>query len=81
MKTSEEILTERNKIAATLGTKEVQEVLENFLETARRDLKNCVPTTSDPNSYNVHRALGRVEEIEYLIMQGKMATKPIKKKE
>lgn len=81
MKTSEENLNWRNKIAGTLGTQAVQDVLEYFLDIARKDLKNCVPTTADPNSYNVHRALGRVEELEYIISQGKMAVKPIEKKE
>ena len=81
MKTPQEQLTERNKIASTLGTKEVQEVLGKFLEIARNDLKTCVPSASDPYGMNIHRALGRVEEIEYLILQGKLANKPIEKKD
>lgn len=80
MKTPEEQLNTKNKIAATLGTQEVQDILQEFLEIARKDLKMCVPTEKDPHSYNLHRALGRVEELEYLILQGKMAVKPTEKK-
>ena len=79
MKTPEEQLNWRNKIAGTLGTKEVQAVLEEFLAVAQKELKACVPTTADPHSYNIHRALGRVEELEFLIQQGKMANKPVDK--
>lgn len=79
MKTPQEKLNWRNKIAGTLGTRQVQEVLEEFLDVARHELKSCVPTTSDPHSYNIHRALGRVEELEFLIQQGKIATKPVDK--
>ena len=75
MKTSEEILNRRNKIAGTLGTKEVQEVLEDFLADARAELSGWVITPNDPHAYNMHRLLGRVEEIKYLINQGKAANK------
>lgn len=75
MKTQEELLNLRNKIAGTLGTEQVQDVLNEFLEIARNDLKMCAPTEKDPHSYNLHRALGRVEELEYLINQGKAANK------
>lgn len=80
MKSPEEQLVLRNKIAGTLGTKEVQDVLQEFLEIAKKDLLSCVPTTADPHSYNIHRALGRVEEIEFLINQGKLSTKETKGK-
>lgn len=75
MKTPEEILNLRNKIAGTLGTKEVQDVLNEFLATARGELMSCVPSDKDPHAYNIHRALGRVEMLEYLINQGKAANK------
>lgn len=75
MKSQEESLNLRNKIAGTLGTQAVQEVLEEFLVTARAELLSCIPTEKDPHSYNVHRALGRVEMLQYLINQGKMANK------
>lgn len=79
MKSPEERLSWRNKIAGTLGTREVQNVLEEFLAIAQKELKACVPTAADPHSYNIHRALGRVEELEFLIQQGKMANKPVDK--
>ena len=75
MKTPEEILNRRNKIAGTLGTKEVQEVLEEFLIDARAELTGWVITPNDPHAYNMHRLLGRVEAIQYLITQGKAANK------
>ena len=75
MKTPEEILNLRNKIAGTLGTPQVQDVLNEFLATARGELMSCVPSEKDPHAYNMHRALGRVEMLEYLINQGKSANK------
>ena len=80
MKSPEELLNLRNKIAGTLGTKQVQDVLEEFLATARAELLSCVPSDKDPHSYNVHRALGRVEMLQYLINQGKTANKATEKK-
>lgn len=75
MKTSEEILNLRNKIAGTLGRPEVQEVLAEFLETTRGELKSCLPSDKDPHAYNMHRALGRVEMLELLINQGRASIK------
>ena len=80
MKTSEELLNLRNKIAGTLGMPQVQEVLGEFLETARGELKACLPSDKDPHAYNMHRALGRVEMLELLINQGKAANKATEKK-
>lgn len=75
MKTKEELLNWRNKIAGTLGTKQVQDVLEEFLTTARAELTGWIITQNDPHAYNMHRMLGRVEMLEYLINQGKAANK------
>lgn len=75
MKTKEELLNWRNKIAGTLGTKQVQDVLEEFLTTARAELTGWIITQNDPHAYNMHRMLGRVEMVEYLINQGKAANK------
>jgi hypothetical protein len=80
MKSAEEQLVWRNKIAGTLGIQQVREVLEEYLETARRELSSTIPTDKDPAAYNVHRALGRVEMLEYLIAQGKLATKTTENK-
>lgn len=81
MKTPEEILNLRNKIAGTLGTQPVQDVLNEFLATARADLLSCAPSDKDPHSYNMHRALGRVEMLQYLINQGNAANKATNTKE
>lgn len=75
MKSPEEMLNLRNKIAGTLGTKEVQEVLEEYLKTARKELSGTIPTEKDPHAYNMHRALGRVEMLEYLLAQGRASNK------
>ena len=80
MKSPEEQLNWRNKIAGTLGTPQVREVLEEYLETARRELSTVIPSDKDPHAYNVHRALGRVEMLEYLISQGNIATKATENK-
>lgn len=81
MKSPEEILNWRNKIAGTLGTRQVQEVLQEFLESARAELSGWVITPNDPHAYNMHRILGRIDMLEYLINQGKAANKATEKKE
>lgn len=80
MKTQEELLNLRNKIAGTLGTEQVQDVLNEFLTVARAELTSWRITQADPHAYNVHRILGRIEMLEYLINQGKSANKATKKK-
>lgn len=80
MKTSEELLNLRNKIAGTLGSKQVQDVLEEFLTVARAELTGWRINQNDPHAYNVHRILGRIEMLEYLINQGKAAIKATEKK-
>lgn len=75
MKTPQEKLNWRNKIAGTLGTKQVQEVLEEFLANTRAELTGWVITQNDPHAYNMHRILGRIEMVEFLINQGKAANK------
>lgn len=81
MKSTEEKLHWRNKIAATLGNQQVQAVLEEFLESARAELTGWVITPNDPHAYNVHRILGRIDMLEYLINHGKAAIKATEKKE
>lgn len=80
MKTSEELLNLRNKIAGTLGSKQVQDVLEEFLTVARAELTSWRISQSDPHAYSMHRILGRIEMLEYLINQGKAAIKATEKK-
>ena len=81
MTSPEENLNWRNKIAATLGNQQVQAVLEEFLESAHAELTGWVITPNDPHAYNVHRILGRIEMLEFLINQGKAAIKAPDKKE
>lgn len=80
MKSSEELLNLRNKIAGTLGTKQTQDVLQEFLTVARAELTSWRITENDPHAFNMHRILGRIEMLEYLINQGKSAIKATEKK-
>ena len=54
---------------------QVQDVLQEFLTSARAELTSWIITANDPHAYNMHRMLGRVEMVEYLINQGKAAIK------
>lgn len=75
MKSSEELLNLRNKIAGTLGTAEVQQVLEEFLTTERAKLISWTPSEKDPHAFCMHRYVGRIEMLEFLIAQGKASVK------
>lgn len=74
MKSQEEMLNWRNKIAGTLGTPEVQAVLQEFLTAERAKLIAWTPSEKDPNAYCMHRYVGRIEMLEFLINQGKSVT-------
>ena len=74
MKSQEEMLNWRNKIAGTLGTPEVQAVLQEFLTAERAKLIAWTPSDKDPNAYCMHRYVGRIELLEFLINQGKSVT-------
>lgn len=74
MKSQEEMLNWRNKIAGTLGTPEVQAVLQEFLTAERAKLIAWTPSEKDPNAYCMHRYIGRIEMLEFLINQGKSIT-------
>lgn len=76
MKQTEESLLKRNRLAATIGQELTLEVLKEFREQFTSQLKASVPSSSDPHAYNMHRILGRIEAIDYLINQGEMANKP-----
>jgi hypothetical protein len=78
IKTKEELLNDRNKLAATLGTPEVQEVLQAELTAARATMTAYNIGANDPHAYNLHRYLGRVEMLEFLIAKGKKAAEPMK---
>lgn len=78
MKTNEERLNDRNRIAATIGTTECQEILQAELNRARAEMLSYNIGTNDPHAYNLHRYLGRVEMLEFLIAKGKKAAEPMK---
>lgn len=75
MMETEKHLLERNVIAASLGQKLVLDQLKRFREQFVSQMKTAVPTQSDPYGINLHRYLGRIEAIDYLIQQGENATK------
>lgn len=81
MKTPEEKLNWRNKIAGTLGTQAVQDVLNEYLASMRAELTGWVITPNDPHAFNMHRILGRIEMLELLINQGKASTKATETKD
>lgn len=76
MKQTEESLLKKNRLAATIGQELTLEVLREFREQFTNQLKSSIPTSNDPHAYNMHRVLGRIEAIDYLINQGEMASKP-----
>lgn len=78
---NEKHLLERNQVAATLGQEIVLEQLRKYREQFVSQLKSCVVSSNDLFGINMHRALGRVEAIDYLIMQGENATKSSNKKD
>ena len=73
---TEEHLRERNEIAATLGQEIVLDMLKKYRERFIGQLKSAVPTSNDPNGINLHRYLGRIEAIDFLISEGERASKP-----
>lgn len=76
MMETQEHLLERNQIAASIGQDIVIEQLKKYRERFIGQLKSAVPTQSDPNGINLHRYLGRIEAVDYLISEGERATKP-----
>lgn len=81
MKETEQHLLNRNVIAASLGQDIVLEQLKRFREQFTSSMKAVVPTASDPYGINLHRALGRIEAIDYLIAEGERAIKQSNKKD
>lgn len=73
---TEKHLVERNMLAASIGQDIVLEQLRNFREQFVSQMKTAVPTTNDPFGINLHRYLGRIEALDYVILQGEMAAKP-----
>lgn len=76
MKETEEMLLKRNRIAASIGQQLVLEILKEYREQFISQMKTALPTSNDPYGINLHRYLGRIEAIDYLVNQGEMANKP-----
>lgn len=75
MMETEQHLRERNEIAASIGQKIVIDQLKKFREQFISQMKTIVPTSNDVYGINLHRALGRVDAIDFLISEGQRATK------
>lgn len=73
---TEEHLRERNMIAASLGQDIVLEQLRKIREQFISQMKTMVPTSNDVYGINLHRYLGRLEAIDFLISKGQDAIKP-----
>lgn len=73
MMESEQHLRERNQIAASIGQEIVLKQLKRYREQFIRQMKSTIPTANDVNAYNLHRALGRLEAIDFLIAEGEKA--------
>lgn len=76
MKETEQHLLSRNQIAASIGQEIVLEQLKKYREQFISQMKTATTTSNDPYGINLHRYLGRIEAIDYLINQGEMAIKP-----
>lgn len=75
MKETEEHLLARNQVAASIGQEIVLEQLRKIREQFVSQAKTIVPTNSDPYGINLHRAIGRVDALDYLINLGETSTK------
>jgi hypothetical protein len=73
---SEEHLRERNEIAASIGQTIVIDMLKKYRERFISQMKTAIPTNSDPYGINLHRYLGRIEAIDFLVSEGERASKP-----
>ena len=78
---TEEKLLERDRIAASIGQELVIEQLKKYREQFIGQLKASMPTNNDPNAFNMHRYLGRIEAIDFLILEGEKANKPLNQKD
>lgn len=75
----EETFLERNKLAATLGTDECQEVLKQKRDELVAKITKISPSANDPYAFNLHYWTGALQAITNLIELGKNATKPLDK--
>lgn len=73
---TEQHLIARNKIAASIGQQIVIDILKEYREKFVSQMKAVIPTANDINAFNLHRALGRVEALDFLISEAERANKP-----
>lgn len=72
---TEKELLKRNAICASIGQQLVLDVLEKYREQFISQMKTITPTASDVYGINLHRALGRIDAIDFLISEGRRANK------
>lgn len=72
---TEKSLLKKNAIAASLGQELVLDILKQYREQFISQMKTITPTASDVYGINLHRALGRVDAIDFLINEGERAVK------
>lgn len=72
---TEKSLLKKNAIAASLGQQLVLDILKQYREQFISQMKTITPTASDVYGINLHRALGRVDAIDFLISEGERAVK------
>lgn len=72
---TEKSLLKSNRIAATLGQEQVMEILTLYREQFISQMKTLVPTANDIMGLNFHRALGRIDALDFLLSEARRATK------
>lgn len=72
---TEKSLLKKNAIAASLGQELVLDILKQYREQFISQMKTITPTANDVYGINLHRALGRVDAIDFLINEGERAVK------
>lgn len=72
---NEQSLLQRNRLAAGFTDLTI-DLLKEYREQFIGQMKSTIPTANDINAYNLHRALGRLEAIDFLIAEAERANKP-----
>ena len=73
MKQTEESLLARNRLAAAFSNELTIEVLKEFRERFVSQMKTATPASSDPYGINLHRYLGRIEAVDFIISEAEKA--------
>lgn len=74
MKSNEQSLLQRNRLAAGFTDLTI-EILKEYREQFIGQMKSTIPTANDVSAYNLHRALGRLEAIDFLVAEAERANK------